>query len=276
MLLQFDEININVLLDEKRNRTGKTPIIFLHGFSGSSEEWEFLFDKIDKDYFPLAIDLIGHGKSSAPTEEKYYTPESLINILYNVINYFHFEKVVLAGYSLGGRLALSFALQFPRFIEKLILESATAGIKTESERKSRIERDEKLAGLILEKGIEHFVKYWLSLPLFDSLKNIPVEKYKYLKSLKLRNNETGLANMLKGFGTGKMPPYWNKLKTFKAPTLLITGDLDEKFTELNKEILNLMPYAQHKIVRGSGHNVHIEKSEDFIILVNEFLSKKIR
>lgn len=274
MFIQFENITVNVLVNENQINRGKTPLIFLHGFSGSAEEWKDFFNQIDTNYLPLSIDLTGHGKSSAPAEIKYYTVESLKKVLFNIINYFKFEKIVLVGYSLGGRLALSFAVQYPELIEKLILESATAGIKSEAGRIERIEQDEKLAAFILENGIGRFVEYWLSLPLFDTLKNIPAEKYEHLKSIKLMNNKTGLANMLKGFGTGKMPPLWNRLDNFTNPTLLITGGSDKKFTAINQEMAKSFPNAYHKIVLGSGHNVHIEKSEDFIILVNGFLSKK--
>ncbi len=272
MLLRSDEININVITDKENIPPGKIPLVFLHGFSGNAHEWDFVSGKIRGKYFPVSIDLIGHGKSSVPADASLYSYKSQVKYLRNLINFLNADKIVLTGYSMGGRLALLFTLEFPELIEKLILESTTAGIITESERNTRIKSDEKLADFILENGVERFVNYWLALPLFDSLKNIPAEKYEHLKLMKLRNNKIGLANTLKSFGTGKMPQVWGKLKNLNIPTLLITGALDKKFTELNKKMVRALPNAEHKIVNECGHNVHIEKSEEFIILVNEFLS----
>ncbi len=272
MILRFDKIKFHILTDKEKAK-GKTPVVFLHGFTGSSEEWQPLFSKISPEFFPLAIDLIGHGKSSSPEEINFYSVESITNHIMQIFNYLEFNKVILVGYSMGGRAALSFAVRFPDKIEKLILESSTAGIENEDERKQRQISDNKLAGLILRDGIEKFTEYWLSLPLFESLKNISANDYEKLRLRKLRNNPVGLSNMLKGFGTGIMPPLWKNLKDLRFPVLLITGSLDEKFTRINRRMKKLLPSAQHKIIEGAGHNVHIEKSEDFIILVNEFLSK---
>ena len=72
---------------------------------------------------------------------------------------------------MGGRLALSFAMEYPHKVRKLILESSSPGLKTEAERKKRQIQDEKLAQMILEQGMERFVEYWEDVPLFSSQKN---------------------------------------------------------------------------------------------------------
>ncbi len=273
MFIRINNITIHIYAKDKKEREGKTPVIFLHGFTGSSGEWEPFFEKLHPGFTPVAVDLIGHGNSSSPENISFYTAESIIDQILKVLNSLKFDKVVLVGYSLGGRVALSFAVRFPQKVKKLILESTTAGIEDPREKEKRILSDLQLSEFILEKGIAVFVDYWLSLPLFDSLKKIPEENYKLLKLSKLRNNPVGLANMLKGFGTGEMPDLWNKLNGLNLPVLLISGSLDKKFTALNQKMKKLLPSAKHKIIEGAGHNVHIEKSEDFIILVNQFLSK---
>ena len=87
----------------------------------------------------------------------------------------------------------------------------------------------------------------------------------------MQNNKTGLINSLRGFGTGLMLPLFDNLKRINCKTLLITGELDTKFTEINKEIVNLFPNAKHEIINNAGHNSHLEKPEKFAEVVNEFL-----
>ena len=77
--------------------------------------------------------------------------------------------------------------------------------------------------------------------------------------------------MLRGFSTGHMPDNWSRIKDIQSKTLLITGELDEKFTSLNKKAAQIFPNAHHKIIPESGHNTHLEKPEEFFILVQEFL-----
>ncbi len=51
----------------------KPPLLFLHGFTGSSEDWRPIASKIDKSFPVIGIDLIGHGKSASPENEELYS-----------------------------------------------------------------------------------------------------------------------------------------------------------------------------------------------------------
>ncbi len=82
-----------------------------------------------------------------------------------------------------------------------------------------------------------------------------------------------MANSLKGFSTGKMPNYYNDLKTFLPETLLITGELDSKFTDLNIEMTSLLPNSTHVAIKNAGHNTHLEEPKRFIETVNMFLEQ---
>jgi 2-succinyl-6-hydroxy-2,4-cyclohexadiene-1-carboxylate synthase len=81
-----------------------------------------------------------------------------------------------------------------------------------------------------------------------------------------------LKNSLLGFGTGKMPALFDDLKNITCKTLLITGELDTKFTDINSELVNLFPKAEHRIIKNAGHNTHLEETKTFIKTVNNFLS----
>lgn len=272
MKLKIDEITFNLVLDDSRLKNVITPIIFLHGYTGSAEDWNFTINQLPNEYLPIAVDLIGHGKTESPAEIIHYSATSQIEQLKRIIEMLGFSEVVLCGYSMGGRLALSFTLEHPKLVESLILESSTPGIRDESERKQRIDSDNEIADMIVNKGINHFIKYWMNIPLFETLKKLPPNKYQEIIETKLNNNRAGLANSLRGFGAGIMPDNWDKVKNLAKKTLLITGELDDKFTSINRNMLNLLPNAEHRIVSACGHNVHLENPEEFTILVNQFLS----
>lgn len=70
----------------------------------------------------------------------------------------------LAGYSMGGRIALYLALRFPNLFRKTVIISASPGLKTEEERQTRKESDERLA-LNIEENFESFLREWYSQPL---------------------------------------------------------------------------------------------------------------
>lgn len=273
MKISFD--NFHLFVDTQFFNPNKKTILFIHGFTGSSKDWQNIIPQIDESFSRVAIDLVGHGQSSSPEEISFYKIESITQQLKKVLEKLKIDKVIFAGYSMGGRVALSFTEAYPQLLHSLILESATAGIETETERKTRFESDGTLAKKIINDGIENFVEYWMNLPIFESQKNLPIEKINQIKKNKLSNNPIGLSNSLLGFSTGIMPTLWNNLADLKIPTLLLSGQLDSKYVNINQKMNKLIKFSEFQIVKNAGHNIHLEKPSEFIIFVNRFLREKL-
>ena len=271
MQVKYKNLTLNIYVDETALTSNKIPVLFLHGFTGKGRDWKNIADKLGNEFLPVAIDLIGHGASDSPDEIEYYYEESQIEQLNFIIEKLKFEKEILCGYSMGGRLALSFSTKHPEKVIGLILESTTPGITDEEERKHRVDNDIMLAKRIKEYGVESFIEYWMSLPLFNSLNRLSAEQEFLLLSEREENTITGLSNSLIGFSTGKMKDHWDDAKQLTMPVLQITGSLDEKFTEINKKLYKLLPNSEHKIIPDTGHNTHLENPQDFFILVSSFL-----
>lgn len=269
MLIFVDDIAFNLQLNESNLKTDKTPIIFLHGFTGSAADWFFIHDKLPDGFYAIAIDLIGHGNSGSPEELNHYSTAAITHQLNTIILKLGLEKIVIAGYSMGGRAALSYCCRFPQTIKAAILESTTAGIQDFNQKKERVEFDLLLSEKVKLEGVEKFLEYWFSIPLFESLKDI--DNFESIKNQRTQNDVIGLSNILAGFSSGLMPNYWNKLNSIQFPALLISGELDEKFTLINSKMAELIPNAEHEIVKECGHNVHLENPALFTKLVNQFL-----
>ena len=250
----------------------KPCLLFLHGFTGSSEDWKLITQSINQHFSSFGIDLIGHGKSSSPENAELYSADAIANQINTIIDHTIKRKVIPVGYSMGGRAALNFAVKYPEMMEGLILESTTPGIEDKKLREDRIKRDEEIDEYILTHTMEEFADYWMDMEIFNTQRRFSEEKRKQLKQTRISNNPTGLANSLRGFGTGTMPPLFNQLKNIKCKTLLITGELDTKFTNINKDIVKLFPNAKHKIIKNAGHNTHMEEPMKFVEVVNEFLN----
>ena len=105
-----------------------TPLLLIHGFTGSHKS----FDKISnflKIYFKvITIDMIGHGKSMDYKKENYSFDQSIQDIS-SILESQSLKKINILGYSLGGRLAMQFVNKNPNKINKLIICSASKGIK---------------------------------------------------------------------------------------------------------------------------------------------------
>ena len=272
MIIEFEELVFNVLLPESENPHNKIPIVFLHGYTGNANDWQFVIKNLPERFFPIAIDLIGHGKSSSPDEVKKYTAGAQIIYLEKILNELEINSFILVGYSMGGRFALTYAMKHQAKIIALVLESTAFGYKTTKEKEERILSDKKLSEQIKGMPLKDFFEFWYDAGLFNSLRkseNIFLQNLKQEKSKS--NNKTGLANSLIGFGTGTMKNYFPVIKNFSKNVLLITGELDTKFTKIATEAKNIFPNAEHKIISNCGHNVHLEKPEEFIKFLNRFL-----
>lgn len=271
--MQIDYKNIkldvnSIIKDENSNDF----ILMLHGFTGSKDDWQFVSDHLIKKFNVIILDLIGHGRSPSPEELDFYKIDSILKQILQIKEHYNLKSFSLLGYSMGGRIAINFALKFPHLIDNLILESTTAGIENENQKKEREKSDLELAEFIENNSIEIFIDYWMNLDIFNTQRRFSNEKINEIRNKKLDNNNLGLANSLRGFSTGVMQPVYNQLKNFEKRTLLITGDLDSKYTELNQKILSLLSNAEHKIIKNAGHNVHLEEPKEFINTVNDFLS----
>ena len=172
---------------------------------------------------------------------------------------------------MGGRLALYLALSYPERIEALILESASPGIANASERTLRREWDYAVAEQIERDGIRAFVDHWEQLPLFASQTAVPQPKRARLRAQRLQNNAPGLANSLRGMGTGSQPSLWPALPTLTTPTLLLCGELDDKYVYTNQRMAQIMPNVELIVVPNAGHNIHFEKPDFFTSAVINFL-----
>lgn len=247
------------------------PLILLHGFTGDVSTWQPFCEGWKEHSRLLMVDIIGHGKTESPEASWRYDVDHAVSDLFSLFQKLKIDKADLLGYSMGGRLALSFAVKHPSLVRKLVLESASPGLKTEGERLERIQNDQKLASFILENGIPKFVDYWEKIPLFQSQNKLSAMERESMKKQRLRNSAIGLANSLIGMGTGAQPSYWGNLEEIPCEVLLITGEDDPKFCRIAGEMQERLKYCKWIKVKGCGHTIHVEQAEKFGTIVSGFL-----
>lgn len=249
------------------------PLVFLHGFTGSSLNWEHLTTQFPQ-YQLIFIDIIGHGKTDSSVDPSRYEMKEVVEDLISIFDSLLIDKANVLGYSMGGRLALSLAATEPNRIRSLILESSSPGLNSQEERSTRKQSDQMLANEIKEKGINAFVDKWEKIPLFSTQNRLPHETRERIRQLRLQNSSIGLANSLIGMGTGSQPSWWNKLSHIDIPVLLLCGELDPKFCDIAKSMHNLLPNSYIKEINDAGHAIHVEQPRIFGKIVNEFLNKQ--
>ena len=227
-----------------------TPVTFLHGFTQTKESWLPVIHALHISIEATLLDCPGHGQSAVQGRTLPQTADDVAECM---------PSGILVGYSMGARIALHAALQFPDKVQGLVLISGTPGLRTESERIDRRASDESLAQHIEEIGVNQFIPEWLSNPMFQGLSADLADVPR-----RCTNTASGLADSLRFAGTGTQEPLWERLPSLTMPVLIITGDTDEKFTEIARQMTPLISQAEHHIMKDVGHACHLEDMHQFV------------
>ena len=245
-------------------------VLLLHGFTGSADTWEPHLGALEA-FTTLRIDFLGHGASDAPRHPQRYDMEACIDDVLALLDRLGVQRFALAGYSMGGRVAMRVALRAPERVWALVLESTSPGIAEAAERQARVRQDAMLAARIRKEGVAAFVDHWESIPLFSSQSRLPERARQALRTQRLKNTAEGLANSLDGLGAGTQEPVLQSLRGLHLPVLLLAGQLDARYCSLADEMAALLPCNRLLVVPGAGHAVHLEQPPAFTEAVTGFL-----
>ena len=171
-------------------------------------------------------------------------------------------KTHLAGYSMGGRLALHVAATMPERIASLLTIGAHAGLDDEA-REGRRRGDEALAARIEKDGLEAFVNHWSSLPLFAGLERRGPGFVAQARAERMTNHVAGLACSLRGMGAGVMQPLWQQLPEMTIPCTFVAGQLDHGYVASARRLAATVPQSRVEVVLHAGHSVHQERPDAF-------------
>ena len=242
------------------------PLLIVHGFLGMGDNWKTLAKRFSENFEVHLIDQRNHGRSFHSDEFNY---EVLVDDLLNYINHYHLKKVNLLGHSMGGKMAMLFAVSYPEKVKKLmvadigpkfypthhdlILEGLSA--IDFSKQKSRKEVEEVLQQYISDYGIRQFL-----------LKNV---YWQTKQKLGFRFNLPSLLENIDEIGTA-LP----SLTVFEGETLFLKGENSGYITTEDKALIEAhFPKATIVTVKNAGHWLHAENPNDFYDYVVSFLKK---
>jgi 2-succinyl-6-hydroxy-2,4-cyclohexadiene-1-carboxylate synthase len=223
-------------------------VVLLHGFTHTGASWDPMVATLGERYRALAPDIRGHGSAS---DRVPVTLEAVLDDLAALAP----ARFTLAGYSMGGRVALHAALALPERVDRLVLIGASPGIADAGEREARRAADDALAGELEHMTIEEFAERWARTPV---LAGQPPDVAAAVRADRLRNQPAGLARALRGLGTGVLASVRERLAEIRAPVTLIAGERDEKFIAIANEMARGLPDATIVVIPGAGHAAHLE------------------
>lgn len=252
----------------------RPPLLFLHGFLGSSADWLDVTAALKDRFFCIAPDLPGHGASLGLSSGS-YSFEGAARVAIRTLDELNVGRVTIVGYSMGGRLALYLALRRPERCAGLFLESASPGLESAAQRAARRAADEARARRLESGDLDRFLQDWYRQPLFSSLTRDEELRRRTIEARR-RNDPEELARSLRGMGTGTQPSLWAELAGLRVPALAVAGALDPKFVGVSRRMAELCPSMRPLVVPEAGHNVQVEAPEAYLDLLKDFLGNQHR
>src|SRR4051795_4676011 len=225
-------------------------LVLLHGFTQTGASWDGVRAALPPERYPdvLAPDLRGHG---AAADARPITFDAVLRDVAAGAP----DRFTLCGYSMGGRLALLFALAHPDRVERLVLIGASPGIANAEERAARRAADAELADAIERHGIADFAARWAALPLWTGQ---PPEVAAAANAMRLAQDPAGLAAALRGLGTAVMSPLWDRLGELHMPVICAAGERDERYAGMAERMADRLPSAEVALIPGAGHAAQLE------------------
>ena len=236
------------------------PVVLVHGFTQNAATWWPLVEPLEQTNRLVALDAPGHGGSAEIEADLAGGADLMVASVP--------AAAAWIGYSMGGRYALHAALRHPGAIRRLVLVSTTGGIDDAEERAARRRSDAALADRVESEGVAAFIAWWAAQPMFSTLNPQAAR----VEDRVARASAAGLASSLRLAGAGSQRPLWEGLPAIEIPTLVIAGALDKKYVGLSERIVDTVgPNAELHVVPGAGHACHLERPEEFIRTVRDFL-----
>ena len=239
------------------------PLIILHGLFGMSDNWQSLAKQF-ADFFEVhLLDLRNHGRSPHSTNFSHF---HMAEDLLTYIDQHQLSNAIILGHSLGGKVAMKFAVQHSSKIDKLVVvdisprhypvhhDTIIQGLESLDFTSivTRRQADEELAKYVHQADVRQFL-----------LKSI---YWKDKKKLALRFNLSSISENISNVGESL-----DQEATFDKPTLFLKGQNSDYITDDDEELIfEHFPNAKIEIISDCGHWLHAEKPKQFFEIVCRF------
>ena len=237
---------------------GVTPVALLHGFLGRKEDWHPVMATLARRRRCCALDWPGHGEHRVAVIPSW---DAVLAGLDGQRVALGLDRWHLAGYSMGGRLALHYALAYPDRVASLTIISASTGIEEDDARDRRKEQDRVWADRLRTLPRATFLRQWYDQPVFASLACRPELLETIIHARQSAADPALLAEALEAWGQGRLPGVRRRLVELRCPVQLVAGELDSLYVERAGELKNLLPGGRVVIVSGAGHVAPLENPE---------------
>lgn len=255
----MDHLNLHY---EAQGNAACPVVIIVHGFFASARNWRSIATKLAQHYYVIAVDMRNHGASPHAEPMDYPT---MAEDLKHFITQQGFESVSLIGHSMGGKVCMWFALQYPVYVQRLIIADIAPISYTHSfdtligalqalplaEISNRKQADVWLQPFIAAADYRQFL-----------LQNLVLKDNQYTWRINLDYFKRA-APAITAF------PEADNLNAFAGEVLVLAGEHSD-FVQV-EAFKNVFPQATFQTLLNAAHWLHVQAPEDFLSAVQGHL-----
>jgi pimeloyl-ACP methyl ester carboxylesterase len=220
----------------------------------------------------ITYDVRGFGISEAPRDPAQYSQPLSVADLAGLLDHLKIRRAFVGGLSMGGNIALNFALVYPKRVQGLIVADTGSGSDEPSD---WVAAAHGLADAAERDGMEAFTDVACANPLFARYIAQGPHAERFLRSCLMTHRARGVAHtarevLSKRPGLYALEP---QLRTLRVPTLLIVGEHDDPCVRVHAFMAKTLPRATSLTIPGVGHLTNLEAPAVFNRAVARFLAR---
>lgn len=241
-------------------------LVFIHGLSDNLLYWEVLATALKKDFRVVRLDLRGHGQSPLGDEE--ITMDTYVNDVKDILDELNVEKANIIGFSLGGAVALDFAVKYPDYVSSMVLMSTF--FKCDNHVIDMFNQFNHA----LEGGFEDFYDFMVPKVLCPDVIESNRDELEFLKHY--ASNTANVDAFKKAVDACLDFNVDDKLSQIKVPVLVLCGKYDEIFPMyIHRNLSRKINNSKLIVLDNSRHNLLVgENNVKIIETLNEFYKKR--
>jgi pimeloyl-ACP methyl ester carboxylesterase len=250
--------------------SGARTLVLAHAYPTNRNLWAPQVEALARDRTVVAYDLRGFGLSGAPDDAQAYSPQRSVDDLLALVDQLGAPRVDLCGLSMGGNVALNFALAHPHRVSSLIVSGTGAG----SDDMSVFAKTTNAWADAAERGgMEAFADAIAAHPIFAEYGDRGSAQQARLRELILANSVPGVAHtarevLAKRKSINALVP---RLRECPVRTLVVIGEKDVACVAPAQAMTSAIPDSRFASIPGTGHFNNLEEPAWLNDLMLEFL-----
>jgi pimeloyl-ACP methyl ester carboxylesterase len=248
------------------------PLVWVHGFGCGIRSWDPQVRELSASRRVITYDVRGFGLSEAPERAAAYSQPVSVADLAALTEHLGIERAAIGGLSMGGNIALNFAIAHPRRVAALILADTGAG---SDDTKEWIAGAERYAQACDRGGVEAFADLACANPLFARYIEQGPDRERFIRSCLMTHRARGIAHTAREV-LSKRPTIYSlepQLRALRVPTLLVVGEHDTPCVKVHEYMARTIPGARSVVIPGVGHLTNLEAPAVFNAHVRGFLDE---